>query len=72
VVLGRPHHLAHPLARADVAGIDAQAGGAGLGGLDGASVVSVLVIDWTLIGAEPPTTTAPTRTWRLFRRVMSR
>ena len=33
-----------------------------------ASVVSVLVIDWTVIGASPPTRTAPTRTWRLFRR----
>ena len=32
------------------------------------SVVSVLVIDCTLIMASPPTAAAPTRIWRLFRR----
>ena len=32
------------------------------------SVVSVLVIDWTLIGASPPTSTGPTRIWRDLRR----
>ncbi|MNE75057.1 hypothetical protein D3C80_1711810 [compost metagenome] len=30
-----------------------------------ASVVGVLVIDWTLIGAPPPTGTEPTMIWRL-------
>jgi hypothetical protein len=36
------------------------------------SLVSVLVIVCTLIGAPPPTGTAPTMIWRLFRRAMSR
>jgi hypothetical protein len=33
-----------------------------------ASAVAVLVIDWTLIGASPPTSTEPTRILRLGRR----
>ena len=33
-----------------------------------ASPVSVLVIDWTVIGASPPTGTVPTWIWRLLRR----
>jgi hypothetical protein len=37
-----------------------------------ASAVTVLVIDWTLIGASPPTSTAPTRILRLGRRWMAR
>ena len=37
-----------------------------------ASAVSVLVMDWTLIGASPPTSTLPTRILRLFRRTMVR
>ena len=37
-----------------------------------ASVVGVLVIDWTLIGASPPTATEPTMIWRLLRRSMWR
>ena len=37
-----------------------------------ASAVSVLVIDWTVIGASPPTSTEPTRIWRDLRRSMSR
>ena len=37
-----------------------------------ASEVGVLVIDWTLIGAPPPTGTAPTMIWRLWRRSMWR
>ena len=41
VVAGGLHHLAHAAGRADVAGIDAQAGRAGLGRLDGAFVVEV-------------------------------
>ena len=45
VVLGRLDHLAHPLGAADIAGIDAQAGGAGLGRLDGALVVEMDVGD---------------------------
>ena len=45
VVLGGLHHLAHLGVRADVARVDAQAGGAGLGGLDGALVVEVDVRD---------------------------
>jgi hypothetical protein len=32
------------------------------------SAVSVLVIDWTTIGACPPTATPPMRTWRVARR----
>ena len=32
------------------------------------SAVSVLVMDWTTIGAPPPIATCPTRTWRLARR----
>src|SRR3546814_12449307 len=31
-------------------------------------VVGVVVIDWTLTGASPPTRTLPTRIWRLLRR----
>ena len=45
VILGRLDHLAHPLGRADIAGIDAQAGGAALGRLDGALVVEMDVGD---------------------------
>jgi hypothetical protein len=45
VILGGLDHFAHPLGRADIAGIDAQAGGAGLGGLDGALVVEMDVGD---------------------------
>src|SRR3546814_9705387 len=41
VVARRLHHLAHPLARADVAGVDAQAGGPRLRRLDAAAVVEV-------------------------------
>ena len=41
VVLGRLHHLAHPVGRADIAGIDAQAGRARLGRLDRALVVEM-------------------------------
>src|SRR5262249_55376462 len=37
-----------------------------------ASAVSVLVIDWTVIGASPPTSTLPTRILRLWRRSMAR
>ena len=37
-----------------------------------ASAVGVLVIDWTVIGASPPTGTAPTMIWRLLRRAMWR
>ena len=37
-----------------------------------ASAVSVLVIDWTVIGASPPTGTLPTRIWRDLRRSMLR
>src|SRR5580700_3095354 len=37
-----------------------------------ASAVSVLVIDWTLIGASPPTSTAPTRILRVGRRWIAR
>ena len=33
-----------------------------------ASAVGVLVIDWTVIGAPPPTGTLPTMIWRLGRR----
>ena len=33
-----------------------------------ASEVRVLVIDWTVIGASPPTGTLPTMIWRDFRR----
>ena len=33
-----------------------------------ASAVGVLVIDWTVIGASPPTATGPTRIWRDLRR----
>ncbi len=36
-----------------------------------ASVVSVLVMDCTVIGASPPTSTFPTRIWRLLRRWIS-
>src|SRR3546814_7251208 len=45
VVARRLHHLAHPLARADVAGVDAQAGGPRLRRLDAAAVVEVDVGD---------------------------
>ena len=45
VVLGGLHHLAHALGAADVAGIDAQAGRARLGRLDGALVVEMDVGD---------------------------
>ena len=125
VVLGRLDDLAHPLGRADIAGIDAQAGGAALGRLDRAlvvemdvgddrhrrparticfsasadswsgqetrtisaparssactcstvaltSLVTVLVIDCTVIGASPPTGTLPTWILRQARRWMSR
>jgi hypothetical protein len=41
VVAGGLDHLAHPVGRTDVARVDAQAGGAGLGGLDGAFVVEM-------------------------------
>ena len=37
-----------------------------------ASAVRVLVIDWTLIGASPPTSTLPTRILRLGRRWIAR
>jgi len=37
-----------------------------------ASAVRVLVIDWTLIGASPPTSTRPTRIFRLLRRWIAR
>src|SRR5580692_10631657 len=37
-----------------------------------ASAVSVLVIDWTLIGASPPTSTEPTRILRVGRRWIAR
>ena len=37
-----------------------------------ASEVGVLVIDWTEIGASPPTSTLPTRIWRDLRRVIVR
>src|SRR3954464_9185208 len=37
-----------------------------------ASAVSVLVIDWTVIGASPPTSTEPTRILRDARRWMAR
>jgi hypothetical protein len=37
-----------------------------------ASEVSVLVMDCTLIGASPPTSTAPTRIFRDLRLTMSR
>ena len=43
--LGGVDHLAHPLGRADIAGIDAQAGGAGVGGLERALVVEMDVGD---------------------------
>src|SRR5690606_31059760 len=43
VVPGGLDHLAHPVGAADVARIDAQAGGAGLGCLDPAAVVEVNV-----------------------------
>ena len=45
VILGRTHHLGHARGIADIAGIDAQAGDAGLGGLDGALVVEMDVGD---------------------------
>jgi hypothetical protein len=112
VILRRLDHVAHPLHRADIAGVDAQAGGAAFGRLDRALVVemdvgddrhlhlphdvfqrqrrflvgardahdiragalqglhlldrrldvvvTVLVIDCTVIGASPPTGTLPT------------
>ena len=41
----RLHHLLHPLGAADIARVDAQAGRAGLGRLDGAAVVEVDVGD---------------------------
>ena len=121
MVLGRLNDVADAVGRADIAGIDAQAGGARLGRLDAALVVKmdvgherhlgtrarwsgrrrsiprrgrrrgrcrprplpadgsapmvaaasdvgVLVIDWTVIGASPPTGTLPTMIWRLLRR----
>jgi hypothetical protein len=37
-----------------------------------ASEVGVLVIDWTVIGASPPTSTSPTRILRETRRWMAR
>ena len=37
-----------------------------------ASAVRVLVIDWTVIGASPPTSTLPTRILRLLRRWIAR
>ena len=37
-----------------------------------ASAVRVLVIDWTVIGASPPTATLPTMIWRLLRRWIER
>src|SRR3546814_291404 len=45
MVLGGLDHLAHTLVGADVAGVDAQAGGARLGRLDGALVVEMDVGD---------------------------
>ena len=45
MVLGGLDHFAHAVGRADIAGVDAQAGGAGLGGLDAALVVEVDVGD---------------------------
>ena len=45
VILGGLDDLAHPLGAADIAGIDAQAGGAGVGRLDGALIVKVDVGD---------------------------
>ena len=41
MILGRLDHLAHPAGAADIAGIDAQAGGPGLGRLDRPLVVKV-------------------------------
>ena len=35
-----------------------------------AAEVGVLVIDWTVMGAPPPTGTGPTMIWRLLRRSM--
>src|SRR5579871_2158699 len=37
-----------------------------------ASAVKVLVIDWTVMGASPPTSTAPTRILRVGRRWIAR
>ena len=37
-----------------------------------ASAVRVLVMDWTVIGASPPTSTDPTRILRLVRRWIAR
>jgi hypothetical protein len=37
-----------------------------------ASVVGVLVMDWTEMGASPPTNTDPTRIWREGRRWIAR
>ena len=45
VVAGGLDHLAHAGGIANIAGVDAQAGGAGLGGLDGALVVEMDVGD---------------------------
>ena len=45
MVLGRLDDLAHPLGRADIAGVDAQAGGAAFGRLDRAFVVEMDVGD---------------------------
>ena len=45
VGLGGVDHFAHPLGRADIAGIDAQAGGAGIGRLERALVVEMDVGD---------------------------
>ena len=45
MVLGRLDDLAHPLGRADIAGVDAQTGGAALGRLDRAFVVKMDIGD---------------------------
>ena len=39
MVLGRAHHFGHTLGIADISGVDAQTGGARLGGLDGRALV---------------------------------
>jgi hypothetical protein len=90
VVAGRLDDLAHPVRRADIAGVDAIWRRAAVDSLSGqetrtisapasaqawtwamvawASEVSVLVIVCTVIGASPPTSTDPTRIFRLWRR----
>ncbi len=45
MVLGRLDDFAHPVGAADIAGIDPEAGGAGLGGFDAALIVEVDVGD---------------------------